>query len=280
MTSQRLPVTVVIPTLNEEDRLPACLRSVAWAEQVIVADGGSTDETAALARAAGADLIAVPNATIGEQRNAALAQARCAWVLALDADERATPELQASIAAAIAAPVADVYRVHMRNQYLGAPVERGSWGRDRHPRFFRSSLRFTVKRVHERLDHTGPVGDLGGRVDHDSYRDVTHHLRKIQTYARWGADDLYERGRRASLADLLVRPVWRFLRSYIFEGSWRDGRRGLVFASMHTWATFAKYALLWDRERTERASVGNGASPRPRDDTDATVTSECPVSVA
>ncbi len=247
--SSLIPVSVVIPTLNEADRLARCLQSVSWAAEVIVADAGSTDGTVAMARDLGARVLEVPGLTIAGQRNAAMAVASFPWVLALDADERASPELAASIRAAIDAPVADAYSIHFRNQYLGAPMERGGWGRDRHVRFSRTALRWKVKRVHERLDYDGPVADLCGRIEHDSYRTLEHQLRKVTTYADWGADDLARRGTAPGVSHLVIRPLWRFVKCYFLQGAWREGRRGLILGVVHAWSAFAKYAILWDKQR-------------------------------
>lgn len=265
MPTDSLQVTVVIPTLNEADRLPACLASVQWAAQIIVADAGSTDGTIAIARQFGAIVLENTGPTIGAQRNAAIAVASQPWILAVDADERVTAELRNAIATAIATPKADAFRVHMRNRYLGAPMERGGWGRDRHVRLFRSSLRYRLQRVHEGLDHDGPVVDLAGRMDHDSYRDLAHQLHKVTTYSTWGAADLNAKGKRVGVSQLVVRPAWRFVKCYFLQGAWREGRRGLVLSAVHAWSAFAKYALLWDLERMdlERRAVP-AVKPEPR----------------
>jgi glycosyltransferase involved in cell wall biosynthesis len=244
-----IPVTVVIPTLNEEDRLPDCLRSVRWAAEVIVADAGSTDGTVTIARHFGARVVEARGLTIAGQRNAAIALATQPWVLSLDADERATPELVDSIRTALAAPKADAYRIHFRNRYLGAPMERGGWGRDRHIRFSRASRFWKVQQVHEHLDHDGPVADLDGRIDHDSYRSLEHQLAKVANYSRWGADDLLRRGKRVGFWHLAIRPLWRFVKCYALQGAWREGKRGLVLSVVHAWSAFAKYAVLWDLQR-------------------------------
>lgn len=250
-----LPVTVVIPTLNEADRLPDCLRSVRWAAEVIVADAGSTDGTASVALHLGARVIEARGVTIAGQRNAAIALATQPWVLALDADERVTPELVKSIRAAVATPRADAYRIHFRNRYLGAPMERGGWGRDWHVRFSRASRFWKVQRVHEHLDHDGPVADLDGHIDHDSYRSLEHQLSKVATYSRWGADDLQRRGTRVGFSHLALRPFWRFVKCYVLQGAWREGRRGLILSVVHAWSAFAKYAVLWDLQRQAAESA-------------------------
>lgn len=256
LTALRVPITVVIPTLNEADRLPACLASVSWAAEIIIADAGSTDATLTIAREFGARVIEQRGPTIARQRNVAIAAATQPWVLAVDADERATPELRDAIAATVASPTVDAYRVHMRNRYLGAPMERGGWGQDRHVRLFRSSLRWREQRVHESLDYEGPVVDLAGRLEHDSYRDLAHQLSKVQTYSIWGAADLNARGKTVGFSHLVIRPLWRFVKCYFLQGAWLEGKRGIVLAGVHAWSAFAKYALLWDLQRKQGAAEG------------------------
>ena len=265
MPTDSLQVTVVIPTLNEADRLPACLASVQWAAQIIVADAGSTDGTIAIARRFGAIVLENTGPTIGAQRNAAISAASQPWILAVDADERVTAELRDSIATAIQTPQVDAFRVHMRNRYLGAPMERGGWGRDRHVRLFRASLRYRLQRVHEGLEYDGPVVDLQGRLDHDSYRDLAHQLNKVTTYSTWGAADLNAKGKRVGVSHLVLRPAWRFLKCYVLQGAWREGRRGFVLSAVHAWSAFSKYALLWDKQRIDaERSAAVAIKPEPR----------------
>lgn len=248
-----IPVTVVIPTLDEADRLPRCLAALDWAAEVIVADAGSRDGTTHVARAAGAIVLDCRGLTIGAQRNRAVARASQPWVLAVDADEVATPHLADAIAAVIAEAKFEAYRVAFRNRYLGREVTRGSWALERRVRLFRANLRYSERSVHEGVVHEGPAGDVaGGFLHHDSYRDLAHQLDKVMRYADWGAQDLRRRGRRAGLVtDLVVRPGWRFVRRYVIEGWWREGRRGLVFSAVDAWSGFAKYASLWYLEEAD-----------------------------
>jgi glycosyltransferase involved in cell wall biosynthesis len=258
-----VPVTVVIPTLNEADRLPGCLASVSWAAEVIVVDAGSTDGTPEIARAAGARVIACHGRTIGEQKNEGIAAATQYWVLSIDADERVTPELRASIDRAVRAPDARGYRVHLRNRYLGAVYMRGGWGRDRHVRLYPTTCRWSPNQVHEKLAVAGEIRDLDGYLEHDSYRDLPHQMQKAITYAEWGAADLAGRARRVSLATLLLRPVWRFVKTYLFEGMCLEGTRGFIFCTVHAWACFSKYAVLWDRQRRARLLAADPPSVVP-----------------
>jgi glycosyltransferase involved in cell wall biosynthesis len=243
-----LPLTVVIPTFNEAWQIAEAVDALRWADEVIVADGGSTDDTVPIAREHGARVIEVRGQTIAGQRNAAIAAARNEWVLALDADERVGDDLRHELAHVLAAPTRSAYRVRCRNIYLGRERQRGRWGRDWHVRLFQRTQRFLDERVHERLapvPSPGP-GTLRAPIQHLPYRDLTHQLQKMVTYARWGAQDLYARGRRATVLDLTARPLWRFLRDYVLYGSFLDGRVGLVGSALTAYAGFLKYVYLWD----------------------------------
>ena len=241
-----LPLTVVIPTLNEGGQIGDALDALRWADEVIVSDGGSTDGTAAVAREHDARVIEVRGQTIAAQRNAAIAAAHNEWVLALDADERVSDELRTELAAVTAAPAHPAYRIRRRNVYLGRERVRGRWGRDWQVRLFTRDRRFIEHRVHEGLEPVPGTGALRGVIHHVPYRDLTHHLEKIIAYARWGAQDLHARGRRATGWDLVARPCWRFVRDYFLYGSVLDGRFGLVTSVLTAYSGFLKYAYLWD----------------------------------
>jgi len=250
----KLPLTVVIPTLNEARQIATALEALRWVDEVIVADGGSTDRTGELAQQHGATVIELRGQSIGAQRNAAIARARNAWVLALDADERVTDALRDELARVLLSPAHEAYRVRCENYFLGRERKRGRWGRDWHVRLFRRDRRFSEDRVHESLEAVSDVGDLSGPIRHVPYRNLTHHLEKMVVYARWGAKELHARGRHATAWDLLGRPAWRFVRDYFLYGSWRDGRYGLVTSLLTACAGFLKYAYLWELDQAPPAS--------------------------
>ena len=248
-----VPLSIVIPTHNEGLQIGDCLRQLDWADEVIVADGGSGDDTVAQARAAGAVVLEQTGPTIADQRNAALARARHPWVFALDADERFTDALRDEVARTVAAPRHQAYQVRRRNLYLGRELTRGHWGRDWVTRLFPRERRYLQMRVHEHLERIDDIGRLQGTLLHQPYRDLGHQLEKMNRYARWSAEDMYDRGQRANAWSLAARPAGRFLRAYVLQGAVADGRRGLVSALLGGCTAFLKYAHLWALEASHGA---------------------------
>jgi glycosyltransferase involved in cell wall biosynthesis len=249
MAGPPVPLTIVIPTLDEGAQIVECVRHLAWADEVIVADAGSTDDTVAAARGAGATVLERTGPTIAAQRNAAIAQARNEWIFALDADERVSDALRDELAAVLRARAHQVYQVRRQNFYLGRELIRGRWGKDWVTRLFTRDRRFVERRVHEGLEPVADTGRLTGTLRHVPYRDLAHQVEKMHRYARWGAEDMFDRGERASLWDLGFHPVGRFLRAYLLQGAVLDGRFGLVTSALGGYTAFLKYAHLWALER-------------------------------
>ncbi len=247
-------VTVVIPTRNEAGQIGECVRHLAWADEVIVADGGSSDATVAEARSAGATVLEVPDATIAAQRNAAIGRARHRWVLALDADERVGQELAQELVRLASDGVAgggghEAYAVRRNNVYLGRRMRYAGWGDSWTVRVFQRERRFVEKRVHEGLEPVADVGRLVHPLEHTPYRDLAHHVRKLVLYAEWGALDLRDAGRRARVWDLVLRPPWQFFRTYVLQLGILEGWRGLVLCGLAGVSVYLKYARLWDLQR-------------------------------
>ena len=255
------PVTVIIPTLNEQERIADAVSDAAgWADEVIVIDGGSQDDTVDRAHAAGATVHLALDSSIGGQRNLGAAMARNDWVFALDTDERASESLRDELGTVLSAPTHEAYRVRMRNFYLGRERTRGKWGRDWHVRLYKREFRFCSSRVHERLQGISSTGTLRGAVLHTPYQDLSHHLTKMIKYARWGALELHTRGRRATPVDLAVRPAWRFVRDYLFYGSFLDGRYGLATSTLTAYSAFLKYAFLYELGNSDVPQGGPDSS--------------------
>jgi glycosyltransferase involved in cell wall biosynthesis len=242
-------ISAVVITHNEERNLPRCLASVgSFSREIVVVDSGSTDGTLAVAERAGARVIPQEWLGYGRQKQFALEQARSPWVLSIDADEEVSPELAAEIARLDFS--ADGYFVRRRVWYLGRWIRHGVWNPDWVMRLFRRDrARFTPERVHERVELEGQPGRLRWPLYHYSYRDVEHHLAKINEQTSLAAAQMAERGRRVGWAKLALSPGWEFFRSYLLRGGFRDGTPGLTVAKLHAYYHFLKYAKLRERER-------------------------------
>jgi glycosyltransferase involved in cell wall biosynthesis len=240
-----LSVTVI--TKNETHNIQACLRSVAFADEVIVFDSGSTDDTVQLARSMGAKVAT--NADwrgFGIQKNRALDLAGSEWVLCIDADERVPIELQAEIRAALESGAFDVYSLSRLSSYCGQYMHHSGWYPDRVARLFRrGSARFSDDLVHEKIITSGRVGVLNSPLLHESFRDLESVLEKTNLYSTAGAQSLSNKGKTASLGTALSHGLWAFVRTYFLRLGFLDGRMGLVLAISNAEGTYYRYLKLW-----------------------------------
>jgi len=252
----RLSVTIIV--WNEEERLRACLESVAWADEIVVIDAESTDKTAALAREFTDRVWVRPWPGFALQKNFALAQATGEWILSLDADERVTPELGERIRAILAAGgPADGYAIPRRNIFWGAWVRHGGLYPDHQLRLFRRGAgRFVDDAVHESVQVDGRVDILAEAMLHQSYRDLEDFVRRSNRYSTLAAQDWIRRGRHVSVLALIMKPLGRFLSMYIVKRGFLDGWRGLVLAVLYAEYVFLRMAKAWEARRAPGAQGG------------------------
>lgn len=245
-----LSVTVI--TQNEAHNIDACLRSVAFADRIIVLDSGSTDNTVEIARTLGAEVsINTDWQGFGVQKNRALALTQSDWVLSLDADERVPPELQAEILAVIKAEEFDVYSFPRLSSYCGQYMHHSGWYPDRVTRLFRrQSALFSDDLVHEKIMTSGKVGGLHSPLLHESFRDLEAVLDKTNRYSSAGAKSLLNKGKTASFSKALGHGLWAFFRTYFLRLGFLDGRLGLVLAISNAEGTYYRYLKLWLLQRT------------------------------
>ena len=246
--STRPPISACVITLNEADRIEACLDSLAFCDEIVVVDSGSTDATRELAAAHGARVLLRAFDGYRTQKDHAVRNARQDWILFLDADERVTPALRASIEAARDAGFAATgYRCARATEYFGAFLRHGNAYPDRVLRLFdRRHGGFRGDReIHEHVEVDGPVATLAGDLEHHAYRSLDDQLQRLERYARMMAAHLHDAGRRARRVNILINPAWRFLRGYLLRGGFRDGWRGLVYASVEARYVREKFIRLW-----------------------------------
>ena len=260
-TLARVPkLSVVVITLNEASNIDDTLASVAWANEIIVVDCGSTDETVALARRQ-SDRVSHRDWTgYGDQKNHATGLATHDWVLSLDADERVSPELATEITTLLGQdPAHRGYRIPRTTRYLGRWIRTTDWYPDRQLRLYdRRVASWSADRVHESVRVDGSVGRLRHEIRHYSYRDLSDHLARIDRYTTLMATQLLEDGRRAGPLDLVVHAPVAFFRNYLIRRGCVQGVPGLVVSLMNAYYVFLKHAKLWElqsvvkvRRRTE-----------------------------
>jgi glycosyltransferase involved in cell wall biosynthesis len=245
-------LSVVIIARNESARIARCLDSVHWADEVIVLDGGSTDDTAALARAHGARVeVAADWPGFGAQKNRALALARGRWILSLDADEWVDAPLAAAIRAVVADPSsAPVWRMPRRSRYCGQVMRHSGWWPDHVTRLWqRGAARFSDDRVHERVLTDAPVATLRAALDHESFIGFEQVIDKMNRYSTDGAAMMHARGRRGSVTAAILHGVWTFLRTYVLRLGFLDGRYGLLLAISNAEGSYYRYLKLMQLDR-------------------------------
>lgn len=250
-----MPFSVVLITKNAAAQLPDCLASVAFADEVVVVDSDSSDGTPEVAARLGARVVAKEWLGFGRQKQFAVEQATHDWVLCLDADERVSPELAASMVRALQsseAPAAQVYRCARRNRFLGRWLRHGEGYPDWCARLFdRRSARWSDDDVHEKLLYAVSPGTLEGDLLHESAEDLARYLEKQNRYSTLAAQTLHRRGRRAGLAELALSPLLRFVKFYLLRLGFLDGLPGLVHIAIGCMNSFTKYAKLIELERAK-----------------------------
>jgi len=250
MRTEKLPLSVAIITKNEEDRLPECLASVAFAAEVVVVDSGSTDRTVEIARDFGAVVHAEPWQGFGRQKQLAIDRCRHDWVLVLDADERVAPETQWEIREVLAAGRCVAYSLPRKNYFCGRWLRHAGWWPDRVVRLFRKdSARMSERSVHESLEVHGPVGALRHPLVHYANKDLAQTLGKVNHYSSAGANELFAQGETASASKALLRAVWSFFHNYILRGGFLDRGEGLIMAVSDFMNVFFKYAKLRELQK-------------------------------
>jgi glycosyltransferase involved in cell wall biosynthesis len=245
MPAVRPPLSAVLITRDAASRLPACLDSLAFCDDVVIVDSGSDDETVAIGLSRGARVIHQDWLGFGPQKQFAVAQARHDWVLCVDADERVSDELRASIVAELAAPRCHAYRFARCNRFMGRYLRHGEGYPDWSLRLFdRRHARWSGDAVHEKVLTDTTVGELRGDLLHDSAETLERYLAKQERYTTLAAEEAIARGRQATWLHLVLSPLVRFVKFYIVRRGFLDGRAGLVHILIGCRNSHMKYAKM------------------------------------
>jgi (heptosyl)LPS beta-1,4-glucosyltransferase len=246
------PVSAIVITKNEADAIADALTSLAWADEIIVVDAESTDDTAAIARRFTERVYQRPWNGYVEQKNHAASLATHDWIFSLDADERVPEDLSAEMRALLRTdPDARGYRMPRVSFYLGRWMRTTDMYPDYQLRLYdKRHARWEGMHVHESVKvANGRIGYLKSELQHYPYRDLSEHLIRMDRYTTLAARQMFEKGRRATRLELLLHPPVAFARNYILKGGFRDGKPGLIISLVNSYYVMLKFAKLWELQR-------------------------------
>ncbi len=272
----RPAVSAIVTTFNEEQHIAGCLESLLWCDEILVVDSFSTDKTPEIVR--GCEKARFVQRTYygsASQKNWAMGQVAHDWILIFDADERSTPALRREIEELLAGgPEHNAYTIRRRVYFLGRVIRFSGWQHDQVVRLVRKgTARYPNRRVHADMITRGPAPRLRHPMEHYMTDSLDDYVRRIEKYSFWGAAQNWREGRRAGFVEVFGRPVWRFLRTYLFQGGFLDGMHGLVFCMLQAYGTYLKWSLLWGW----RVNARRGRQPNlPIFDEDASTWRDAP----
>lgn len=244
MLPEKVPLSVAIITKNEEKRLPECLKSVSFADDIVVVDSGSTDRTQEIAREFGCGVFVEEWKGFGPQKNSAIEKCKNRWVLILDADERLPEAARIEILKTLQNPEASAYTLMRKNYLHGRWLKHSGYWPDRHIRLVDKTKGSHISIIHEKWMTDGDIQDIDSHIDHYAFSDYSDMLKTLNDYSSIIARDLFASGKRANP----LSPVWHgigmFFKIYIIERGFLDGMDGLVTALTKAGGSFFKYAKL------------------------------------
>jgi glycosyltransferase involved in cell wall biosynthesis len=240
-------LTVIIPAFNEAHNMEPLLKQVAFADEIIVIDSYSTDDTAAIAEKMGANVVQRTFDNFSAQKNHAIALAKNAWILLVDADERVGSELQNEVVATINSNTTKKgFWIYRTNFFMEQRLRFSGIKRDKVLRLFRKEhCQYNGKLVHEEIECEGETGFLKNRFEHYSYRDFGSYIAKLSRYARLQSIEYNQRINRVGLFHFVIKPAFRFCKHYLLGLGILDGIPGLVYAFTQMYAVFARYVYVW-----------------------------------
>lgn len=241
-------LSVIIPVFNEAHTIEAAIRSISFADEIIIVDSYSTDDTLAVAKKFPVKVLQREFDYPASQKNWAIPQATHDWILLLDADERVTPELQKEIKETLKNSPQDIagFWIYRTNHFMGKHIKYSGLQNDKVIRLFKKAdCRYENKMVHEEIKTDGKIGFLKNKISHNTYQSLDDYITKLNRYAYWQAIDYDKKTGKITAFHLLVKPPWRFFKHFIIQQGYRDGVVGFTISFLAGYATALRYIKLW-----------------------------------
>lgn len=242
-------LSVVIITKNEERNIRRCLESVRWADEIVVMDSGSTDETLSICREYGCRVVETEWFGFGRTKQLAVKKASNDWILSIDADEVVSPGLAERIREILSEKIEKCgFKIKEITFYIGKRIKHSGWNREYHLRLFnRKYGSYNSRDVHESVEIRGETGRIEEEIMHYSYHTISDHLRKIDNYTTLGAEQLFDQGKKSSVFKAILRAKFRFIKMYFIHMGFLDGKEGLILAFNSAFYVYLKYIKLWEK---------------------------------
>jgi glycosyltransferase involved in cell wall biosynthesis len=254
--SYKTMLSVVIITKNESAHIARCLESIAWADEIIVLDSGSEDNTVDICRRYTDKVFMTDWPGFGIQKQRAVSKATQPWILSIDADEQVIPELREEIEQAMSQAHISGFEIPRLSSYCGKQIRHGGWWPDYVLRLFqREHGHFTEDLVHERIIVDGTIQRLKTPLIHEAFINPEEVLHKINSYSSLGAEKLHQAGKKTTLFQAIVKGFWTFFRTYCLKAAFLDGQQGLMLAISNAEGTYYKYLKLLDMQRNKESKT-------------------------
>jgi glycosyltransferase involved in cell wall biosynthesis len=252
--NKKVPLSVIIITKNEEERLPVCLKSVNFAEDIVVVDSGSKDKTTEIAKLFGCRVFVEKWKGFGLQKQSALQKTLYKWVLSLDADERVGTETARVISQVIQVPKAQAYSLPRKNFFHGKWIKHCGWWPDRVVRLFDKDFGEFQSPIHESWITKGKIIHLNEPIEHYSFKSYSQMIEKLNKYSSVAAKELFDKDIRVTLLTPFLHGGWMFIRTYFLKLGILNGIDGFVISLLNAGGSFFKYAKLLEFQKYERVT--------------------------
>ena len=240
-----MKISAIIPTFNEEEQISEAIKSVSWADEIIVVDSYSTDKTIEIAKKLDVKIIQREYQYSASQKNWAIPKAKYNWIFLLDADERVSNSLKEEILNwKKTNPNYQSYWIYRTNHFMGKKIKYSGWQGDKVIRLFHRDCRYEDKKVHAEIEIYSKVGKLKSPILHYTFRSMSHYLLKWDQYSSWSAKDHFKNVNNPNYFHFFIKPTFRFLRDFIFRGGILDGKTGYIICKLSSMGVFMRYVKL------------------------------------